>query len=100
MGNVSGKLEDAPSLYLRDQYRRMHPQHIVPPPKRSMLTDFLFSFPCIATYHQRPRATNSQDSPECFPFLEGACKEGPWGRWISGICPGSDSSYQTNVPYA
>lgn len=25
MGNVSGKLEDGPTLYLRDQSRRMHP---------------------------------------------------------------------------
>lgn len=27
MGNVSGRLEEAPSLYLRDQNRRMHLPH-------------------------------------------------------------------------
>ena len=37
MGNVSGKLEDVPSLYLRDQYRRMHLLHIASLFKRSML---------------------------------------------------------------
>lgn len=82
MGNVSGKLEDGPTLYLRDQSRRMHPgllllrvvaqgsQHVIwrnTADHRLFVLFLFYSVNCVAGGYKCEESDRSKDCTQLVP---------------------------------
>jgi len=101
MGNVNGKLEDGPALYLRDQSRCMHPvlsflrvatslgnpfhPFLSLPPLRIFslcafpltLSLFFFSVYRFTGNNEYTEASHLENYPQLFPLFQDYCEERP-----------------------